>query len=350
MEGADGTYEVWKGNLLNPSIKTLLDRIQIFVPLFIEGGSYIARYESAAEEADAERWTIWFLYRKKPLEEDSSKSSYTFVGYSTVYRFFFFQPPTPPSSPKKDLDLPTEEVQFSDLPCRSRLSQFLILPPFQGKGNGALLYNTMFQYYLKHEQTKEFTVEDPNEAFDDLRDFCDLSYLRTLPEFKELKVNKAVRIPSTGPSPRDIVPESRLTELRLKSKITRRQFARVVEMQLMSSLPDAVRPGISPTEMAPPASPAQKHEYKLWKLFVKQRLYRHNKEGLAQFEQAERIDKLEETLKSVEFEYARMLDMVDRRAKIDASETETSATTNGKRKLAEDGEPSSSKKARVEDE
>jgi histone acetyltransferase 1 len=78
---------------------------------------------------------------------------------------------------------------------------------------------------------------------------------------------------------------------------------------------------------------------------VKQRLYRHNKDMLAQLEQAERIEKLEETVGSVEFEYARILDMHTRRSK-----HMVPVATNGKRKTeGESDESGRSKKMRIED-
>jgi len=242
-------------------------------------------------------------------------------------------------------------LSLSELPCRSRLSQFVILPPFQGKGNGANLYRTIYDYYLHHEQTKELTVEDPNEGFDDLRDLCDLTYLRTVPEFNSLKIDSNVKIPKSGsglPAPKNIVVGAELEPLRLKVKIAPRQFYRVLEMHLMSQLPDSVRPHLSLEKVAFMPSPSQKHDYALWQLFVKQRLYRHNKDSLGQLERPDRIEKLQETLASVEFEYARLLGMLARWAK----HTKTPAeVTNGsaKRKISSDADEAPSKKARVED-
>ena len=206
MEGSDGTYEIWRGSLADPAIKQLNSRIQIFVPLLIEGGSYIGQNpetgEDQSEMTDADRWTVFLLYRKQPSADNPEKSSYVFVGYSTVYRFFYFQPPpTPPASPNGEWELPQGDLDLGQLPCRTRLSQFIILPPFQGKGNGARLYKTIFEHYLKHEQTHEFTIENPNEAFDELRDACDIAHLRTMPEFNALTLDPSVTVPKSGVIP-----------------------------------------------------------------------------------------------------------------------------------------------------
>lgn len=348
FEGPDGQYEVWKGSLLDPAVKQLNSRIQITVPLFIEGGTAIGYNPETdtieLDEVDADRWTLFFLYRKQPSVDDPDKSSYTFVGYATVFRFFYFQsPPTPPTSPSDNWELPTGDMDLSQLPCRTRLSQFLILPPFQGKGSGARLYNTIFKYYRANPQTHEFTIENPNEAFDDLRDTCDLAFLRTMPKFSELRLDTSVTIPKTGPLPPLIIGAENLEKIRLQAKIAPRQFYRVLEMHLMSQLPPSVRPTMSLDDDVPSPTAADKHKEKLWQLVVKQRLYRHNREALSQIDLADRIERLSETLGGVELEYARLLAAHDRAMK-------HSNSSNGKRKLDDAlAEATSSKKARVEE-
>ena len=40
------------------------------------------------------------------------------------------------------------------------------------------MYKFIHDYALKTHDVNELTVEDPNEAFDDLRDVCDLAFLQ----------------------------------------------------------------------------------------------------------------------------------------------------------------------------
>lgn len=351
VETADGTYEIWRGNLADPAVKQLNNRVQIFVPLFIEGGSYIGqRPESDTGEldlSDADRWTLFFLYRKQPSLEDPEKHAYTFVGFSTVYRFYYFQSPTPPSSPAKNgWELPNGDLDLGELPCRTRLSQFVILPPFQGKGVGGHLYKSIFDHYFQHSQTRDFTVEDPNEAFDDLRDRCDLAFLRTIPEFEKLHIDTSVKLPKSGPVPQLIVGGKSLETIRQKSKIAPRQFGRVLEMHLMSQLPASVRPTMeAPSSISKPSA-EDTHQAKLWRLVVKQRLYRHNKDILSQMDVSERIDKLQETIGSVELEYARLLEAYEK-AKRYAQPG--ALAMHGKRRLEVDAGESSSKRAKTEE-
>ncbi|KAK4241710.1 histone acetyl transferase [Achaetomium macrosporum] len=349
------TFEVWKANLADPAVKQLVKRIQILVLLFIEGGSAID-----VDDSDVDRWTIFFLYQKQASDGEVASSPYTFVGYSTVYRFFHLQLPSPPVSPSEsDLEKQTlaQDFDLSLLPCRSRISQFLILPPFQQKGLGPKLYSIIFREYIKHPQTAEITVEDPNEAFDDMRDIVDLQYLRTLPEFQELRINTDIVIPKTGPAPKNIVDKAAYDAVRAKAKMAPRQFARVLEMHLMSRLPEPVRPGIVPEESVREATTEQKHEYQLWRLMLKKRIYSMNKDALGELDIPERIAKLEETVSSVEFDYARLLIKAEEHQQRNQTEEQqqnngaaANGAANGKRKAAEDGEQSVSKKARVEDE
>ena len=353
IESEGETYEIWKGSLADLTIQQMVKRIQILVPFFIEGGSLI---ELSEPEWSLKRWTVFFLYQKR-IQTDPTVSLYTFMGYSTTYRYFYFTPlPSPPSSAEKkerichpanlDFQLPFPEVSLPDLRSRLRISQFIILPPFQKGGNGSRLYNSIFDFYLKDSNTVEITVEDPNESFDDMRDLNDLVRLRNVPEFAALRVNTDITIHGSGPVPREIVNLAVLDDIRLRFKIAPRQFARLVEMQLLSLIPVNIRQSMLPERLTStaPDSKAKQHEYRLWQLYTKQRIYRRNKDALIQLDRAERIDKLEETLGGVEAEYSRLLRTLEERAS-------GKSPANGKRASPEDNvivdEEPAAKKAKI---
>lgn len=348
IHAADGVYEIWSGRLDDPAIKQLNRRIQILIPLFIEGGSYIDKPTDEDEEmVDADRWTLYFLYKKQPLVDEASKSTYTFVGYSSLYSFFHFAPPSPPPSPGSDWELPQGDFNLSSLPCRTRLSQFLILPPFQAQGNGHRLYQSIFKHYLNHKETLEFPVENPNEAFDDLRDICDLLFLRSMPDFQVLKLEAEPPLSRSGRMPHVVTGTEDLEAMRRKYKIARRQFERVLEMHLMAQLPESIRPHITPDVKPKAATKQDRQIQRKWELMVKQRLYRHNKEALVDVDAATRAEKLHETLKGIELDYARLL-AAYRNAKKHASNA-TQSASNGKRKLDDSDDSQSSKKVRVDE-
>lgn len=348
-DGAEGQYEVWKGSLDEPLVLALLKRIQILVPLLIEGGTPIQIESTEEHEADPlDRWTVYFLYHKRPISEQPGKFTYVFAGYSTVYRFYIFRPQKSSTATNGDLELPTETTPFSEFPCRSRISQFIILAPFQHKGNGQRLYRRIYRDLLEGPNTFEITVEDPSEAFDVLRDMADLAFLRDQPEFRDIKINTGINLAKTGPVPKDIVDKKNLEEVRLKFKIAPRQFSRLVEMHLMSKLPDSVRPSMPVGEEGDKGKQVAKkedeHEYRLWKLLTKSRINMQNKEILSALDSGERITKLNETLTSVELEYALLLSMFEQR-----QEANVKSSEDKKRKADDDGEEMpNGKKARIE--
>ncbi|KAK1756142.1 acyl-CoA N-acyltransferase [Echria macrotheca] len=369
----DVEYEIWKGTLADPAMKQLLKRIQIFVPSFIEGGSYIP-IDEPGSEADEERWTVFLLYSKRRAGHQDGGFTYCFTGYCTVYRFFLLQEQTPPPSrsdtelvKKLEESVAAANFDIAELPCRSRISQFIILPPYQNNGLGPELYNTIFQELLHHAPTIEITVEDPNEAFDDLRDVCDLRFLRTLPEFNALHIDTSIQVDMDAAAPQDVVNRQQAEAVRRKAKIAPRQFARLVEMQTMSHLADSVRPGFIPAVANERKMPTKEdqHMYYLWELMLKQRLTRHNKDALGELEIPERIAKLNETVASVAFDYARLLIKAEdtyvedqfgapeagaaSREATEAVENGTPSSANGKRKAGDekDLDEADSKKQKV---
>ena len=341
IQSGDQTFEIWKGSLADLAVQQMIKRIQILIPFFIEGGTFID-----LEDPALDRWTVFFLYQKKTVE--LSKSSYLFMGYSTIYRYFYYKPLT--TSPSKqrishpatlDFTLPLPTPSEPTFSSRSRISQFVILPPFQGGGNGSRFYNAIFDYYLHDPLTIEITVEDPNEQFDDLRDLNDLTLLRTLPEFNALHINNSKVPRAKSPIPTDIVDSTALESIRRKMKIAPRQFYRVVEMHLLSKIPQSVRQTflleLERKIEKDPEMVEKKKEYRLWQLWVKKRLYKHNRDMLIQLDRVERIEKLEQALSGVEADYARLLRAADSRSQPKVGSGEgSSGEKNGKRTSPDD--------------
>jgi len=46
-----------------------------------------------------------------------------------------------------------------------RISQVIVLPPYQSRGLGKVLLQTMYDYYLKQKLCLEISVEDPSIDF-----------------------------------------------------------------------------------------------------------------------------------------------------------------------------------------
>ncbi|KIP10311.1 hypothetical protein PHLGIDRAFT_65891 [Phlebiopsis gigantea 11061_1 CR5-6] len=263
-------YEVWHATFKTPGFREYHERMQLFIILYIEGGSYI-------DEDNA--WE--FVYEASSSEDKPSEFTYHFVGYSSLYPFYCF--------PEK---------------VRMRLSQFVILPPWQAKGHGAALYTAIYNLTLARAEIAELTVEDPAEAFEDLRDRVDLRMLvahaafaaeafggepsSTAGPVRTGKSKGKGAAGKLGPP----VDRAWAERWRVQLKLAGRQFSRLVEMLQLLRI-DA----------------ADVRAMRAYRLQVKERLYRFNFEVLMQLEKKERQEKLEETFQSVCEDYRRILAM-----------------------------------------
>ena len=259
----------------------------------------------------------------------STKEScpYNIVGFSTSYRLWVF-----PSEERLQDELESSEgmTEITDLDgdtkkenlknpldnySRERISQFLILPPYQGQSHGRRLYDSMMDNFLHDPNLFEISVEDPSEAFDDLRDLCDLQRLRIIPAFSDLTIADTIsqeHLKSDAPIPAEMIVSSQVANnLRRQTKIFPRQFARLLEMHLLDKIPPLHRNTARITRKAASAD-SNDRRYYFWRLLVKERLYKHNYDALAQMDHSERIEKLEETIASVQEGYERLLIRVQR--------------------------------------
>ncbi|TPX64464.1 hypothetical protein SpCBS45565_g05839 [Spizellomyces sp. 'palustris'] len=237
----DVSYEVYKCTFKTPGFKEYHRRLQVFLLWFIEGASFL-------EEND-ERWEMALLFERQKKDE---KSIYSIVGYATYYPFFHY--------PDR---------------LRVRISQFIILPPYQARGHGERLYRVLYNDFFQRSDVAEMTVEDPNEAFQDLRDKCDLTWLIQQNAFVDLQP------PVPGPT---------VKELATRFKLSKRQVERCIEMALLQNL-----------------KLKDKKAYQAYRMQVKRRIFRQNEEALMGLEKELRLEKLDETYVAVEEDHHRIL-------------------------------------------
>ncbi|MCJ1252914.1 histone acetyltransferase 1 [Lignoscripta atroalba] len=315
----DRKFEIWCGELTDPAVQELIDRMQVFISFFIEGGTPL---DLDDQEWSLARWRVFFVYEKLPNAPTPTAASYSIVGYSTSYRFITYlsTPSQPQSKRKAKSSIQTFSLPFpnpitpSSLPSRSRISQFLILPPHQSHSHGTHLYNTMTSTFLADPACTEITVEDPNEAFDDLRDYCDYARLLQNGTFGQIKLQTSLDPKATSKRIGVRVPTSKLLDLpllktlRRKNKLAQRQFDRLVELYLLSRIPPHSRQaGTTRLTQRGKASDEGDRAFYYWRLLVKQRVYKKNKDVLMQLERGERIDKVEQTVGEVAGDYERLL-------------------------------------------
>ncbi|TKX24368.1 putative histone acetyltransferase type B catalytic subunit [Elsinoe australis] len=341
FEAKDGTYEVWVAPLSDPRAKQILVNMQILVPIFIEGGTILElEYPWIVD-----RWKIFMLY-----QIDSSPpplaSRYVFAGYATSFQVFSL-----PSRgeeleaslkphPDNEIDAivsswssDSKPITSLSLPSRERISQFILLPSRQRSGLGSRLYSTVYNHLTAPSHITELTVEDPNEAFDDMRDIADLVHLRTTNStFSSLRLPSSIATTALSPSepiPLDLLvsTDTRKT-LSKQSKIQPRQLGRLIEMQLLSTIPRGNR-STSRITRKEKSSNENDRQYYFWRLLVKERLYQHNRDSLAQLDREERVEKVEDAVEGVQMDYERLTDRADARQKSMQANGATGLKANG---------------------
>lgn len=333
-------YEIWKSSMSDSVARQIWNNMKILVLLFIEG----ATTEGLDDEETFDRWSLYLLYDVTPLE-DTEHSPYTLAGFSTTYRSWIFptfeimramkQLPSPPpesigdkkyTPPRLTQDPKTfmfnEKINHLETPSRERISQFLILPPYQGQSLGSRLYNTVFQDLLSRPFIYEIPVEDPSEAFDAMRDYCDITYLRTLPEFRSLSIASTLSpeaLRKDAPIPRDQIlgNGTDLESLRQSAKIVSRQFYRVVELHALSTIPSNHRNRARITRKAK-SSNENDRKYYFWRLALKHRIYSQNADALDQMEVTEKVDKIESAVDSQQEEFEERLEGIEKRQQLAA--------------------------------
>ncbi|KAG8531443.1 uncharacterized protein KY384_003072 [Bacidia gigantensis] len=340
-------FEIWSGDLRDPDVRALVDRMQVLVSFFIEGGTPL---DLEDQEWSLARWRIYLVYEKLRIVKPKM-ANYSFVGYSTSYQFIFYTPRTSKSSePQVFMIPPSTPLHAADLPSRVRISQFLILPAHHSYGHGSHLYDCMVKTMLASSTCIEITVEDPSEAFDDLRDIRDYARLSSKGIFPKIKLNSTIdskltmnrsglRVPTS-----QLIDRTLLETIRRQEKIAPRQFYRLIEMHLLSQIPPHTRQAGTArlTQKGRSSNPDDRAFY-YWRLLVKQRVFKQNKEQLGQLDRGERADKVEQTVGEIVGDYERLMLMMKKwqEAEAKSNENEDQRQLNGpkdrgKRKVLED--------------
>ncbi|KAJ5599168.1 Acyl-CoA N-acyltransferase [Penicillium hetheringtonii] len=331
-------YEIWAGSLADPAVQKILDRAQVLVSLFIEAGTPL---DTDDPEWSLERWTVFFV-------GTANTNGIFLLNRWIRYNLPILALPARPirKSNRQGWRIPLPEIKISELPARLRIAQFLVLPSHHRSGHGTHLYTTIHAFCLADPTIVELTVEDPNEAFDALRDSADFCLLR--PEFLKHNVNlnpdpneiySGKKRPTVVPTAA-LIPSDTLRDIRTAFKIEATQFAHILEMYLLSQIPKSHRlaGGTNLARLLIKKSKAENPDdrrYYWWRMLTKQRLYKKHKELLDELDLTDRVEKLDDTVRNVEEGYEITLSALEGRLP-DAEEetTEASSSGRGKRKLA----------------
>ncbi|KAK3106449.1 hypothetical protein FSP39_020292 [Pinctada imbricata] len=219
-------FEVYNTDIESPGFRAYHERLQTFLLFFIDAASFI--------DADDERWNFYLLFERY---KSNGNPMYAIAGYMTVYNYYAY--------PEK---------------IRPRISQVLVLPPFQKQGHCAQLIQTFYNDCYLRPEVLDITVEDPSENFQRVRDYVDVKNCLGLVSFQPDRLRNGFN-------------DDMVREARDKLKLSRRQARRVYEIMRLKA-----------TDTGNP------EQYKAYRLDIKRRLN-------APFQKNGRdFDKLQKTL------------------------------------------------------
>nr|CAG4637028.1 EOG090X06NC [Ceriodaphnia reticulata]SVE72949.1 EOG090X06NC [Ceriodaphnia reticulata] len=175
------SFEMYSCKIEEPGFRSYHERLQTFLLWYVDAASFI--------DVDDDRWRFYLIFEKYPCE---GGHRYAICGYATVYLYFAY--------PNK---------------TRPRISQFLVLPPFQRLGLGAELLNVIYRSFLKDSNILDITVEDPSDEFVRIRDFVDAKNCQKLASFSKDKLQQGFNA--------EMVEEAQ-RELKINKKQARRVY------------------------------------------------------------------------------------------------------------------------------
>eukprot|EP00960_Hanusia_phi_P038493 753461-Hanusia_phi.AAC.6 len=168
-------YEFYFSSLEEPEAHKFANRLESLAMWMIEKSSYIKPDPN---------WKLLTLFRKLKRSEKMSKenedgrgpqSELEFVGFVTIYKYFTDKDR---KTAKGHSNNETESCAFG-----YRISQFVILPPFQRMGHGERLLRRVYQLAADSPQCCEVRIENPSVGFSKLRDATDARLLlETIPD------------------------------------------------------------------------------------------------------------------------------------------------------------------------
>ncbi|XP_062199717.1 probable histone acetyltransferase type B catalytic subunit [Phragmites australis] len=185
----------------------LYSRLVPLVLLLVEGSTPIDIGEHG--------WEM-LLVVKKPTQE-SSVSKFQLLGFAAVHNFYRYPEST-----------------------RLRVSQILVLPPYQGEGHGLCLLEAI-NSIAQSENIYDVTIEDPSDYLQYVRSSIDCLRLLTFDPIKSVLCATVSSLKETNLSKRTcslrMVPPADLTEtVRQKLKINKKQFLRCWEILIYLNL------------------------------------------------------------------------------------------------------------------
>uniref|UniRef100_A0A1D1XQY7 histone acetyltransferase n=1 Tax=Anthurium amnicola TaxID=1678845 RepID=A0A1D1XQY7_9ARAE len=207
VDDADSTIEVIRMHLNSMPVGVLYSRLVPLVLLLVEG--------SRPVDITDPRWEIYFVVKKTP--DQLGDVFLELLGFTTVYWFYHYPDTT-----------------------RLRISQILVLPPYQGQGFGRLLLESVNSVAVS-DNVYDVTVEEPSDYLQHLRACMDTFRLLTFESARAAAASLALYIKGANFSNRArkfrLDPPARVIEnVRDKFKINKKQLLRCWEILVYLNL------------------------------------------------------------------------------------------------------------------
>jgi len=185
------TFELYQPTMGDAGFREWYLRAETFIKWFIDGATYI--------DTDDDQWDYYTLFERF-TNASNNQTQYALAGFSTVFRFYCY--------PER---------------IRPRISQILIMPPFQKQGLGSTLLEHIYAQYQTKE-VLEITMEDPSPDCQRVRDFIDCCNCLKMACFGKDFVKKGFH------------PQM-YTDVRDKLKINKKQARRIYEILRLKQTP-----------------------------------------------------------------------------------------------------------------
>ncbi|XP_040583195.1 histone acetyltransferase type B catalytic subunit isoform X1 [Lepeophtheirus salmonis] len=186
LDGSDKVvrnYEIYEADESIKGFREYHAKLQPWIMFYIDAASYI--------DIDDENWKFYLLFERTNI---NGSPRYYIAGYMTIYKYYAY--------PDK---------------IRPRISQMLILPPYQKQGLGAKLLDIVSKTFWDDSNVVDITVEDPSDDFIRLRDFVDVTNALSLDCFSSQIIKKGFS-------------SSMVQESGKKLKLCKKQVRRVYEI------------------------------------------------------------------------------------------------------------------------
>lgn len=211
INGDCSKVEVLRSALHNMPVGLLYSRLVPLILLLVEG--------SRPVDVTDPKWEIYFIVKK--IEDDSGGYRMYLLGFATVYRFYHY----PDTS-------------------RLRISQILVLPPYQSQGHGCRLLESIYSVALS-ESLYDVTVEEPSDYLQQQRVCVDTLRLLTFEPIMPAVNSVLQYLKDTNLSKRTeksiykahFGPPRHVTDIvRQKLKINKKQFRRCWDVLIYLNL------------------------------------------------------------------------------------------------------------------